>query len=223
MPGDTYFNPNPDDNPGDVFQNVRGGDLWFDVLSDYFQRSSWDTLNTFIKNTSWDTLNTFEQDTAWDIINTYTKAMAWDILNTYEQDTAWDILNTFVKDVTWAILNAYTKNTSWDSIMDRKQDTSWSVFARVLYFIQQFFVNAICFDYNIKEPTQFSQQIMEPLVWTFNPTGVITETAYLHGEVFDTTHVQTPVTFDFQIKEPVQFTFKVAQVLQGESVEYPPA
>jgi hypothetical protein len=220
---DNYFNPDPTGASmgSDIFQNVRGGDTWYNVVSDVFHGFSWDTLNTFTKDTSWDILNTSEKAIAWAILNTYNKNFSWDILNTSTKDTAWDILNTSVKDITWAILNGYTKDFSWDTLKDFDQGTAWSVFARVLYFIQQFFVKAICFNYHIDEPISFSKQIMEPLVWTFNPTGVITETTHLQGEVFDTTYIRTPVTFDFQIKEPTQFTFNVSEVLQGESVEYP--
>jgi hypothetical protein len=223
--GDTFFNTDPtgDSMGSDIFQNVRGGDVWFDVSTHVPQSTSWDILNTFIKNTSWDILNTYEQDTAWDILNTFTQAIAWDILNTYERATAWDILNTFVENTAWDILNTYTKDTSWDILNDRQQATAWSVFARVLYFIQQFFVKAICFDFHINEPIQFNSEIMEPLEWTFYPTGTITDTIYLQGEVFDTIHIASPTTFNFQIKEPIQFTLNVSQVLKGDSVEYPPA
>jgi hypothetical protein len=149
------------------------------------------------------------RDVTWAILNKNIQAIAWDILNENNPSIAWDILNVSARAIAWDILNA------------TEQPFSWSVFAKTLYYIQRFIVNAICFDYKIKEPIQFSKQIMEPLEWTFYPTGTVVETSYLQGDVFDTINVSSPVQFNFQIKEPITFTFKVATVLQGESIEYP--
>jgi hypothetical protein len=151
------------------------------------------------------------QDIAWDILNENLQSIAWDILNESSQDIAWDVLNATAQYIAWHILH------------DANVDFSWSVFARVLYFIQQFFVKAICFEYNIKEPITFKKQIVEPQVWSFYPTSVIEDISYLQGGVFNTVNIVSPQTFNFQIQEPIQFTFQVATVLQGEQVEYPPA
>lgn len=181
MAGDTFFNPDPltAGTLGDVFMNTAGGDVWFDVITHWYQDTSWDILNVFLQN------------------------IAWDILNENNQDIAWDILNAFAQNVAWDILNSF------------KQDISWSVFAETLYYLQQFFVKQICFDYNIDEPVNFTRGIYSPLEFTYYPTGVITETINLPGFSFDTISIANPPAYNFQIKQPLVFTINVQNVTSG--------
>jgi hypothetical protein len=227
--GDSYHASTPterDASLSDVFMNTRynvGGNVWFDVLDDGLQGTAWDILTHKLQDTAWDILNQNIRPIAWDILNHINRDIAWDILNHNSRDIAWDILNHNVRDIVWDILNTNTRGIAWDILTHSNQEFSWSVFARVLYFIQQFYAKAICFDYNISEPQIFNKQIVHPVSFDFKSTETIDDTIYLHGEVFDTIAVSTPVTFNFQIKKPVKFTFGVATVLEGEQVEYPPA
>jgi hypothetical protein len=156
-------------------------------------------------------------DVWFDVVDDFPTYTAWDILNENHRDIAWDILNENTQDVAWDILNAFAINLAWDILNTNTQDTSWSIFAKTLYFIQQFFVKAICFDYNILEPVLFNNQILKPLEWTFHPTGTIVDTAYLEEEAFDTITIANVIDFDFQLKEPINFTIGTAIVLHGES------
>jgi len=125
------------------------------------------------------------------------------VIDESNQDIAWTIVHENNQDIAWGI-----------STYGITQDISWNVYARILYFIQQFNLKAICFGYNIKEPVLFNKQIVEPLGFAFHPTSRITDTAYLHGEVFDTLSISSPVEYNFQIERPVQFDFGTVQVLK---------
>jgi hypothetical protein len=212
---DTYFNPDPTGatQGSNIYQNVRGGDVWFDVQTHVPQDTAWDILNEFLQNTSWDILNDRQRDIAWDILNTFTQAVAWDILNTFVKNTSWDILGTFTRDTTWAILSAYTKDASWDILNDSSQDTAWRIFSDILFFLKQIFIEAICFDYNIEEPLQFNRGIENPVEFTYYPTSVLNETLnMLPGVSMDTIVIAQPVQYTFQIKQPVEFNFVVSEV-----------
>jgi hypothetical protein len=227
--GDSYHVSTPterDASLSDVFMNTRynaGGNVWFDVIDDGLQGTAWDTLTHKSEDTAWDILNTNARAIAWDILTHSSHDIAWDILNGNTKSIAWDILNQSTRDVAWDILNQNTRGIAWDILNESNQEFSWPIFARVLYFIQQFFTKAIEFNYSISEPQVFNKQILEPLPFTFHSTGIINDTAHLKGEVFDTITIATPTTFNFQIKKPVQFTFKLTEVLEGKQVEYPPA
>ena len=161
--------------------------------------------------------NTLGGDVWFDVTSVRTQDTSWDILNAFLQNTSWDILNENSRDVAWDILNANARNIAWDILNSMDQDVSWSIFAKILYYIQRFVVNAICFDYGIKEPLNFDSSIANPLEFTYRPTEVIDTTINLAlGEFsFDTINVNDPVTFDFSIKEPITFTFGVSTVLSG--------
>jgi hypothetical protein len=122
----------------------------------------------------------------------------------FHQDIAWNILNESKQDIAWGI-PAYSVT----------QDTAWSMYSRILYFIQQFNIKAICFGYNIKNPVLFNKQIVDPLEFAFYPASRIIDTAYLHGEVFDTVNISSPITYNFQLAKPVQFNFGTIQVLKA--------
>jgi hypothetical protein len=203
--------------------NSNSRNVAWDILNDSPRSIAWDILNHNSRDIAWDILNENTRDIAWDILNTNIRDVAWDILNEKVDSIAWDILNSRDTDTTWAILNTNAREIAWDIINDNPQAFSWSVFARVLYFIQQFFIKSICFNYNISEPQMFNKQIVQPVPFTFKSTGTINDTIHLHGEVFDTITISTPTTFNFQIKKPVQFTFNLTEILEGEQVEYPPA
>lgn len=183
--GDTFFNPDPDDRPSvlsDTFVNTRyliGGDVWFDVIDESFEETSWDILNVFLQTTAWEILNENFQDTAWDI------PLAFSVIS------AWNILNQLDAPVTW------------------------SIFARVLYYMQQFWVKAICFDCNIRMPVDYNFQVLEPLEFTFYPTSELTDTINLAGLSLDTIVMDTPTQFGFQIMEPLTWTFNVDRVIFG--------
>jgi len=136
--------------------------------------------------------------------------IAWTIVHENNQDIAWNILNEFNQDIAWGI-----------STYGVTQDVAWNVYARILYFIQQFNLKAICFGYNIKEPISFNKQVVEPLEFVFYPTSAITDTAHLHGEVFDAIKISSPITYNFQLATPVQFNFGTTQVLKVVQATFP--
>jgi hypothetical protein len=164
-------------------------------------------------------MNTLSGGDVWfDVISQWTDDTAWDILNSTDQDTAWDILNATEQDVAWDILNAWALNTAWDILNSTDQNTSWSVFAKTLYYIQQFFVKQISFDFNIKEPIGFDWSMHNPLEFTYKPKGSLDSSIYiLNSAVIDTVHVASPIDFGFQIMEPLKFTFYPQS---GEITEY---
>jgi hypothetical protein len=140
----------------------------------------------------------------------------WDILNTNFQSTVWYILNENKQDVAWDILNAFALNLAWDILNGNDQDIAWSIFAKVLYFIQQFFVKQICFDFNIKEPVNFVRAIKDPLQFTYGTTEVLKDTIHLiKTPSFDTIKISSPIKYTFQIKEPITFTFPVDTITSG--------
>jgi len=217
--GDTFFNPDPENPVGDVFQNVQGGDVWFDVPTSTTQDVAWDILNTWVKDTAWDILNSYELNTAWDILNTFTKNVAWDILNTFIKNTSWDILNSFDQDTAWDVLNTYTKDTAWDVLNGYDQDTAWSVFAKTLYFLQRFFIKQICFDFNIAEPVGYDYTIYNPLEFTYRSQGVINQDIYLRTLTTDTVSISEKQEFSFSIADPVDYTFLAkAPVFTGKTI-----
>jgi len=153
MASDTFFNPDPTER--------------LSVISDIYCN----TIGPEVTGDAW-----------FDVLNHGTQDTSWDILNAFLQNTAWDILNENTQDVAWDILNAFALNTAWDILNDNTQDVAWSIFAKTLYFLQQFFVKAICFDYNISEPVLFNKQVANLLEFTFKPTGVISDTINLLGD-----------------------------------------
>ena len=181
--GDTYFNPNPDDNPGDVFQSSVRGDIWFGTLYQWKEYTAWDILNTNEHATAWDILNAFAQDIAWDILNAGSEDTAWDILNDPATDTSWDIINLHSHDIAWDILNVFLQTTSWDTLNENNQDIAWSIFADTLFFLQQLYIKQICFDIktvageylgvpigqecSIQEPLEFNVQLTNKVKFTF--------------------------------------------------------
>jgi len=136
--------------------------------------------------------------------------IAWTIVHENNQDIAWNILNEFNQDIAWGI-----------STYGTTQDIAWNVYARILYFIQQFNIKAICFGYNIKNPVLFNKQIVDPLEFAFYPASRIIDTAHLHGEVFDTVNISSPVQYDFTLANPVQFNFGTIQVLKVVQATFP--
>jgi hypothetical protein len=106
--GDTFYPHHPDGSPaGDLCKNTRyttGGDVFYQVVDEWNQGTSWDILNTFVQNTAWDILNDFDQDTSWDILNAWAQATAWDILNEWKQDTSWNIHPAIINYIAQFIL-----------------------------------------------------------------------------------------------------------------------
>lgn len=134
-------------------------------------------------------------DRFFDIVDDAPQNIAWDILNAFDQDTAWDILNSMDQDVAWDILNALAQNIAWDILNSMDQDTAWSIFAETLYYIQQFFVKEICFNFDIKYGDTIAEQ------YTYLPALVMRE----------------PIQFTFSIREPITFEYGISTVLMGES------
>jgi hypothetical protein len=166
MPSDSFFNPDPTDRlsvASDIYTNTRynaGGNVWYDVIDELNQGTSWDILNVFL------------------------------------QATAWDILNENTEPIAWDILNAFLQNTSWAILKDPKfQEIAWSIFPETLFFVQQFFAHAICFDFKTRDGQTVEEQYN--LIASF----LISE----------------PTQFTFQIKEPVKFNFSTINVLFGSA------
>jgi hypothetical protein len=221
LTGDSYYTPDPLEQltvNSDFFMSSRGGDVWhhsidlsskdiaWDILNTNIQAIAWDILNHNSKNTSWDTLTVNSKDFAWDILNSYLQAIAWDVLNHNSKSTAWDILTSNAKTIAWDIVNTFS------------QPFSWSVFARVLYFIQQFFAKAICFDRNINKPIVFNRQLMEPVRFTLNTANVLVEDVHLapQVDVARTFNLKNAIRYSYQIKEPINFDIYLSTVLTGE-------
>jgi hypothetical protein len=190
QPGDSYFNVDPN-------LRVPGiGDIFQNVWTGTGGGNRWfDVLCDNNHSTSWDTLNEFVQGTA------------WDILNKTELSIAWDILNALANQIAWSIV------TSMD------QDFSWSVFAERTYYIQQFFVKAICFNFGIKEPVLFNKQIVKPINFTFKTDSLISTTVNLMGsvDIARTFCIKSPTQYTFGIKNPLVFTINVDTVQQGST------
>ena len=139
----------------------------------------------------------------------------YSVQDEFTQDTAWTIIHGNVQDIAWNILTEYEQDIAWGiSKYGISQDITWNIYAKVLYFIQQFNIKAICFGYNIKEPTQFNKQLAGPVQFAFRPDSVITDTVYLREELFDTVNISSPVIPTFEINTPIQFNFSTTQVLK---------
>jgi hypothetical protein len=139
----------------------------------------------------------------------------YNIQDEFTQDTAWTITHENAQDIAWNLLVEHNQDIAWGiSKYGVSQDISWTTYAKILYFIQQFNIKAICFGYNIKEPIVFNKQVAEPLKFAFRPDSVITDTMYLRGEVFDPVKISSPVIRTFQINTPIQFSFGTTQVLK---------
>jgi hypothetical protein len=162
--GDLYFNVNPNLRP-------TAGDVYtntrYNVGGDVW----------------FDVLDESSQDTAWDILNAFLQTTAWDILNENTQPIAWDILNTFVQDVSWGIATG-----------DLTQDVAWRIFPAILFFMTQYHVNPIAFNFKTADGNTVEEQY----------------------NLIQALKINTPVQFTYQIKQPVPFTFGVSTVLSGE-------
>jgi hypothetical protein len=189
-PGDLYFNVDP---------NLR-----VPGIGDIFQ-NNWD--GTGGGDRWFDVLCDNNTDTTWAILNKFLRDIAWDILNANDQDTAWDILNAFAQSL------------AWDIVTHRSSDVAWSVFAEFVYFVQQFFIKAICYEFGIKYPVPYSKQIFKPVQYIFETDSVLVDTVHMASpvDVTRTFNIKDVVQFDFQIKEPLVFLFGVDKVLQGFS------
>ena len=133
-------------------------------------------------------------DRFFDIVDEVSQDISWDILNAFLQTTSWDILKENNQDIAWDILNAFAQSIAWDILNAPSQDFAWSIFAKTLYFIQQFFINTICFDFNVRDGETLQEQ------WEYISTFLLT----------------TPTQFSFSIIKPIQFDFGIATVLHGE-------
>ena len=161
--GDTYFNPDPltagDD--GDVFVNTHGGDVWFDVITWWYQDTAWDILNTSAQDTAWDIINAHDQDTAWDILNVFLQTTAWDILNENGQDTSWSI---FAKHL-YYLEQIYVKKICFDIMTEHG-------------FYLGVPIGQEC---NLQQPTEFNVQLTNKIKYDFRPQTVFgagTESIY---------------------------------------------
>ena len=184
--------------PGDTFFNPDS--LTAGTLGDVFQ-------------------NTVGGGDVWfDVISHVPTDIAWDILNANSRDIAWDILNVNGHDIAWDILNVNEHDTVWDILNNLDQGISWSVFAKVLYFIKQFYVNPINFNFQLANAILFDLQILEPLVFEFKPTSTINETINIKPISFSfaTNTIMEPVVFNFSILKPTQFNFGISTILHGE-------
>jgi hypothetical protein len=93
------------------------------------------------------------------------------------------------------VIRVVLQNIAWDILKENSQDISWSIFAKTLYFIQQFFVNPIALDFEII-PGQI-------IPWP----GLNLPNDYT---------INSPVKYDFTVKQPVNFDIYLSTVLQGE-------
>jgi hypothetical protein len=114
--GDMWYPHEPYPVPvGDRCKNTRfttGGDIWFDVIDDFTQDTSWDILNEWAQSISWDILNSFDQDTSWDIMNEWVQDTSWDVLNDFAQGTSWHIHPAVIEYITQFVLKYVETNFS---------------------------------------------------------------------------------------------------------------
>jgi hypothetical protein len=166
MPSDSFFNPDPTDR--------------LSVLSDIYTNSRQN-----VGGNVW-----------YDVIDEKTQDISWDILNVFLQNTAWDTLNENNQGIDWDILNAFLQNTSWAILRDPHfQEIAWSIFPETLFFVQQFFAKAICFDFHTAD-------------W---------ETVEEQYNLISSFLISEPVQFTYQIVNPIQFTFGISVVLFGDA------
>ena len=219
MPGDTFFNEDPTGASGDVFQNTFDGDVWFGTLSEQTRDTSWDILVEGNRDISWDILNASGRDIAWDILNANARNIAWDILTEGNRDIAWDTLNVNVRNTAWDTLNANDRNVAWDILNDPASDISWNLFARIIYFVSQFYLNPLDFNLTLKSAAiAFNFKIAEPLVFEFKSIETISETINISPNNFSSpvAEIMEPIVFNFSIMKPLQFNFGISTILHGE-------
>ena len=215
--GDTWYPHHPDFTPlGDKCKNTRyttGGDVWYQVVDDFDQDTSWDILNEWVQTTAWDILNSFDSNTAWDILNDFLQAVSWDVLNDFDQSTSWDILNIFDQDTSWDIINETIIQTAWDLLNDFIQDTSWHIHPAAIPYIAQFLINKIRSEFGMER--LISNFETSPVGTNFTISSVIEDNVSLKPIDIDTCFIIVPVGYSFTLTNDIVSNFKITRVLNN--------
>jgi len=204
-PGDTWYPHHPFPVPiGDRCKNTRyttGGDIWFNVVDDFDQDTSWDIINCTEQDTSWDIINCTEKDTSWDIINDHNQDTSWDIINCTDQDTSWDIVGSTDQDTSWDIQNEWTQNTSWDIIKDFAQDISWQIWRTIYPYIQEFVIKFAKTNFDL--PVLNRNISVKPIIHNYGVSNVIEDDFSVIGNPEGQSFKLKTTVFNFSIKNPL--------------------
>jgi hypothetical protein len=178
--GDSYFNVDPITRltvVSDVYQNTRynvGGNVWYDVIDESKQDTSWDILHSFLQNTSWAILNENHQDIAWDIINVFAQNIAWSLITCLDQDIAWTIFPKILGYVQRFVVDAICFNFGIELPVD--------------------------FNYQIKEPLDFTFYPTGTIDDSIYLEGETFDTILMESIVNYDFQIKEPVKFTFGIQ-----------------------
>lgn len=118
-----------------------------------------------------------------------------DVRDSVVSDTFMNTRYSTDGDVWYGVIDEFTQTTAWDILNVNEQDISWSVFARTLYFLQQFTVKPIAFN--------FETMSASIVPWP----GLNLSNDYT---------INTPIKYKFTVQEPTHFDIYLATVLRGE-------